>query len=116
MPGIVACINCNARFAEGVKFCGRCGNRSFTVISEGSDKNNFTCPRCSTILPASAKFCGRCGLSNVRSGNLPSNQFTAKQPDFFRNIPKQVEKICRRCGERFPPNIKFCGRCGNNLS
>ena len=25
MPGIVACTNCQARFAEGVKFCGRCG-------------------------------------------------------------------------------------------
>src|SRR5688500_4414964 len=27
MPGIVACAGCNSRFAEGVKFCGRCGGR-----------------------------------------------------------------------------------------
>ncbi|MBA2620659.1 MAG: protein kinase, partial [Acidobacteria bacterium] len=27
IPEIVACTNCGARFAEGVKFCGRCGNR-----------------------------------------------------------------------------------------
>ncbi len=116
MPGIVVCTNCNARFAEGVKFCGRCGNRSFTVISEGGGKNNLACPGCSTILPASANFCGHCGLSNVRLGTLPSNQFTAERPNFSQNIPKQVEKVCRRCGEKFPPNIKFCGSCGNNLS
>ena len=116
MPGIVACANCQARFAEGVKFCGRCGSRSFTLISEGSNKNSFACPRCSTILPASANFCGRCGLNNVRSGNLPSSQFAGENPNFSRNVPKQVEKICRQCGEKFPPNIKFCGRCGNNLS
>ncbi len=116
IPGIVACTNCQARFAEGVKFCGRCGGRSFTLISEGSKKNNFACPRCSAILPASANFCGHCGLNNVRSKSLSASQLTGEQPNFSRNVLKQVEKICPRCGEKFPPNIKFCGRCGNNLS
>ena len=26
MPGIVACSNCGSKFAEGVRFCGRCGS------------------------------------------------------------------------------------------
>ncbi len=116
IPGIVACTNCQARFAEGVKFCGRCGGRSFTLISEGSKKNSFACPRCSAILPASANFCGHCGLNNVRSKSLSASQLTGEQPNFSRNVPKQVEKNCPRCGVKFPPNIKFCGRCGNNLS
>ena len=29
IPGIVACSNCGSRFAEGVRFCGRCGGGTF---------------------------------------------------------------------------------------
>ena len=116
MPGIVACANCNARFAAGVKFCGRCGNRSFTVISEGADKKSFICPRCLTNLPAHSKFCGRCGLNIVQTGNLQASQPVVTQSNFSSTFPNETEKICSRCGGRFPANIKFCGRCGNNLS
>src|SRR5688572_9957867 len=63
MPGIVACTNCSSRFAEGVKFCGRCGNRSFTLVSPGESPDSFPCPRCSNPLPQHSRFCGRCGLS-----------------------------------------------------
>jgi serine/threonine protein kinase len=115
LPGIVACTNCNARFAEGVKFCGKCGNRSFYTISEGDNKGSFPCPRCSTTLPPMAKFCGRCGLNITQTGKLPESQITAIHQSAPHNQPRQVEKICRRCGGKFPPNIKFCGRCGNSL-
>lgn len=141
MPGIVACTNCNSRFAEGVKFCGRCGNRSFKLISEGEAAQSFPCPRCSAKLPALSKFCGRCGLRMEQAANLhtsipptnnqsptqyPSNPPTStSQPSsvpagFKSTFPQTtrgtVEKICLRCGSSFPPNIKFCGRCGTTLS
>jgi len=116
MPGIVACTDCNARFAEGVKFCGKCGNRSFKIISEGEGDKNFACPRCSTKLPPSAQFCGRCGLNIRLTGDLPENQTANFQTNSAYNRASQVEKICQRCGARFPPNIKFCGRCGNSLN
>ncbi|MGC2237383.1 MAG: protein kinase [Pyrinomonadaceae bacterium] len=141
MPGIVACTNCHSRFAEGVKFCGRCGNRSFKLISEGEDAQSFPCPRCSAKLPALSKFCGRCGLRMEQAANLhtsmppPNNQSTTQYPGnppastsqpsnvpagFKSTFPQAtrgtVEKICLRCGSSFPPNIKFCGRCGTTLS
>ncbi len=116
MPGIVACTNCNARFAEGVKFCGKCGNHSFKIISEGEGDKSFACPRCSTKLPTSAQFCGRCGLNIVQTVNLSKTQAANFQPNSSFNQANQVEKICRRCGGIFAPNIKFCGRCGNNLN
>ncbi len=115
MPGIVACTNCRARFAEGVKFCGKCGNRSFTIISEGKGKSDFPCPRCSATLPPMSKFCGRCGLNLTPTANLPNSKtvkFQINSP--FGELP-QVEKICWRCGGQFAPKVKFCGRCGNNL-
>ena len=115
MPGIVACSNCSARFAQGVKFCGKCGNCTFNVISEAEDKQTFPCPRCSTTLPAASKFCGRCGLNMTQSGSLPKSQPVGFQSNYATNPPRQVEKVCNRCGGKFPPSIKFCGRCGNNL-
>jgi len=116
MPGIVACAICNARFAQGVKFCGKCGNRSFNLISEGENNLSFPCPRCSATLPAASKFCGRCGLNMNESSNLPKSQPIGFQPNYSVNAPTQVEKICQRCGGKFPPSIKFCGRCGNSLN
>jgi serine/threonine protein kinase len=32
IPGIVACNNCGSRFAEGVRFCGRCGGISMPAV------------------------------------------------------------------------------------
>lgn len=118
MPGIVACTRCNARFAEGVKFCGRCGNANFTMVSPAIDSKPFDCPRCSTKLPPFSKFCGRCGLS-ITADHKPAQQNS--QPIGFRsnysnNNAPSVQRVCPRCGAAFPPNIKFCGRCGHGLN
>ena len=135
MPGIVACTNCNSKFAEGVKFCGRCGNRSFTLVSKGDDEEGFPCPRCSAKLPLLSKFCGRCGLrmeqtpgapksvppQSPQHVSAPSSSAGQQNPSGLRPVLKDgihrtVEKICLKCGSSFPPNIKFCGRCGTTLA
>jgi serine/threonine protein kinase len=115
LPGIVVCESCNSRFAEGVKFCGRCGGRSFVVVSPGDAAANFPCPRCSSPLPQNSRFCGRCGLSIT-----PSQSASFSRPASFTtagaNIPAaQAERVCRRCGGVYPAHIKFCGRCGGSL-
>ncbi len=110
MPGVVACSNCNSRFAEGVKFCGRCGNRSFIMISPGQAPNYFPCPRCSNALPENSQFCGRCGLSIG-----PGMSANPSHMQSLGNTPQQAERICRRCNGSYPPHIKFCGRCGYGL-
>lgn len=117
MPGIVACTNCHARFAEGVKFCGRCGNRSFTVVSAGLNSKSYTvCPRCSTQLPQNSKFCGRCGFNFIQSPNTAKTiQSSGLYSGEKLSTPQSVQRICRRCGSSFPPNIKYCGRCGSVL-
>jgi serine/threonine-protein kinase len=112
MPGIVGCTNCGSRFAEGVRFCGRCGNRSFSMISPGDMPGSFPCPRCSTTLPQNSRFCGRCGLNiDKPAAHSLSTGFRARP----ETIPPQAERVCGRCGGAFPANIRFCGRCGNNL-
>lgn len=115
MPGIVACINCNSRFAEGVKFCGRCGGGTFTMISPGESVSTYPCPRCAAPLPENSRFCGRCGLNITPAIYPASAQATAFTPNYQQSVPTQAERVCRRCGGSYPPHIKFCGRCGHNL-
>jgi serine/threonine protein kinase/ribosomal protein L40E len=115
MPGIVGCTNCGSRFAEGVKYCGRCGNTSFTLISAGDKQPDVECPRCGTRLPAGSKFCGRCGYNFNQTPAVQNAQTASFYTNFPTNQPRLVEKICRKCGASYPPNIKYCGRCGSSL-
>lgn len=116
MPGIVACSNCNSRFAEGVKFCGRCGSHSFIHVSPGGSPNSFPCPRCSNSLPQNSRFCGRCGL-NIGPGETGmKSHSTGFLSSISPNMPQQAERICRRCNGSYPPHIKFCGRCGYSMN
>ncbi len=116
MPGIVACANCNSRFAEGVKFCGRCGSGSFAMISPGETSSTYPCPRCAAPLPNNSRFCGRCGLTLQSAvGNSPSaagDQHLSSPPSF---TPQSAERVCQRCRTAYPPHIKFCGKCGLTL-
>ena len=115
MPGIVACSNCGSRFADGVRFCGRCGGGSFTMVSPGESASTYPCPRCSAPLPENSRFCGRCGLNITpapRFGSEPVGNF---MPSSQQNTPHQAERLCPRCGGVYPAHIKFCGRCGLTL-
>lgn len=118
MPGIVACGNCGTRFADGVRFCGRCGGGRFVMVSAAETPGaSFPCPRCANNLAAGSRFCGKCGQSistSVHASSPPS----FSQPTGFRSpqsIPPQAERLCRRCNTAYPPHIKFCGRCGLTL-
>jgi len=115
IPGIVACANCGSRFAEGVRFCGRCGGGVFQPI-EAVDSSTRPCPRCGNTLRADARFCGRCGLSSAptaTSGSYSSHTAQFIQP--HQSKPPQAERLCLKCGTAYAANIRFCGKCGSNL-
>ena len=114
IPGIVACRNCHARFAEGAKFCGRCGGNAFDLIVPGRTIRTSPCPRCGIPLPENSKFCGRCGAHISPGGTLPAS-YGSNTATFENRSPQMPERICTRCGTAYPPHIKFCGRCGNGL-
>ncbi len=115
MPSIVACSNCHSRFAEGVKFCGRCGSGSFVLVSSGDAAQTFPCPRCSVPLPQNSRFCGRCGL-NITPAMMPGMRpAVGFMSNYQQTAPPQAERLCRRCGGAYPAHIKFCGKCGLTL-
>lgn len=108
---VVMCTKCHSRFAEGVKFCGRCGNTTFQPVSGAVQTQSSTaagaggipCPRCGQTYAASIKFCGRCGIP---LGNPPLEW----------RAPKPVEVLCRGCKTSYPAGTKFCGRCGTRIT
>src|SRR6201988_3680026 len=113
---VVMCTKCQSRFAEGVKFCGRCGNTTFQPVSDYSamvqpdsiakpvaPTNEVTCPRCKNSYPSSIRFCGRCGIP-IGTAALDWRP------------TKPVEVFCRLCGTSYPGGTKFCGRCGKPIS
>ena len=107
---VVMCTRCNSRFAEGVKFCGRCGNTTFQPVTgelqtpaHAPPASGITCGRCGHTYSATTKFCGRCGIP---LGN-PALEWRA---------PKPVEVICRTCKTSYPAGTKFCGRCGTRVT
>jgi serine/threonine protein kinase len=113
LPDIVSCGKCGARFAAGVKFCGRCGGTQFVTISQPSvtGTTSITCPRCSLKMPLLSKFCGRCGF-RITAGTLQT-QSAINQA--VGQVPKRVEVVCGKCHTSYPAGTKFCGRCGIHI-
>lgn len=116
-PRVVVCTSCGSRFAEGIRFCGRCGNREFQVVGENEEiirgpsssgsgtpaPSTVVCPRCKQEYPASLKFCAKCGIP------------LGAQPLDWRQ-PRPVEVVCKLCGSGYAGGTKFCGRCGKPIS
>ncbi len=114
-PRVVACTKCGSRFAEGVKFCGSCGNRTFQLVEHISETrtgvsaalpaapNTVACPRCKQEYPSAIRFCGKCGIP-IGAALLDWRQ------------PRPVEVLCKVCGTSYAGGTKFCGRCGKPIS
>jgi serine/threonine protein kinase len=108
---VVMCSRCHSRFAEGVKFCGRCGNTTFQPVSgdlqtepsRPTADSGITCSRCGHTYAAPTKFCGRCGIP-LGTAALEWSK------------PKPVEVFCRTCKTSYPAGTKFCGRCGTRIT
>lgn len=115
-PRIVACVSCGSRFAEGIKFCGRCGNSRFRFITAEipgmpgvasgpvAPPTTVTCSRCKHQYPAGIRFCGKCGIPIGSPASLDWSQ------------PRPVEVVCKACGSSYSGGTKFCGRCGKPIS
>lgn len=107
---VVMCTKCHSRFAEGVKFCGRCGNTTFQPVSGQLQTppavavpTSISCQRCGQQYPLSTKFCGRCGIP-IGTASLDWRP------------PRPVEVFCRQCSSSYPAGTRFCGRCGKPIT
>ncbi len=101
----VYCSNCSKKFPNSHRFCPHCG-----------DAYN-PCPKCGTDNDPNAKRCVSCGTTlQAEAGACPHcNEPLAAGSSFCGSCGKQVssDTNCNRCGAAFPPNMKFCPKCGN---
>ncbi len=113
--GVVVCTRCRSRFAEGTRFCGRCGNSVLQLVSTFTQTNvpatvsaaptpppGLTCPGCGHQESIATRFCGRCGIP------LGASSIDWK-------APRPVEVFCKHCGTSYKGGTKFCGRCGKPI-
>jgi serine/threonine protein kinase len=129
-PAVVSCTKCGSRFAAGTKFCGRCGNTAFSMVTVDSAhppmatpppsypslnqpslpggqslrgaSSSIRCTRCGIEQPPGTKFCGKCGASLGGAA-------------IAWNAPRPVEVLCPGCHHTYPSGTRFCGRCGRTL-
>jgi eukaryotic-like serine/threonine-protein kinase len=107
-PRVVECTQCQARFAEGIRFCGRCGHGRFQLVGGAPvsvstpARATATCHRCGQEYPNNIKFCGRCGIP-IGAQSIEWRQ------------PRPVEVVCKICGSSYASGTKFCGRCGKPI-
>jgi serine/threonine protein kinase len=127
--GVVVCSRCHSRFAEGTKFCGRCGSTSLqplptsdlrsqisdlkfqvsgqapdpaTVPAAANQPPGVACPRCGHQYSVATRFCGRCGIP-IGTSSL------------HWKTPRPVEVFCKTCGTSYAATTRFCGRCGKPI-
>ena len=139
-PAVVACNNCGSRFAAGTKFCGRCGNTNFDMVTADSPGQPRDAPPPPAFLsqPESAKSQPESAESefeptksrrrsqqnqvySLRGGSTGGHKVLRtmwRVAGRFRNrleSPRPVQVICSGCNTTYPSGTRFCGRCGRTL-
>lgn len=133
-PRVVACTRCGSRFAEGIRFCGRCGSGTFQLVDEPTEnKAGFgghpTANAAGSLATGSAPgsvappiggatvTCARCKqtyASTIRFCGKCGIPVGAQSLEWRQ--PRPVEVVCKTCGSSYVSGTKFCGRCGKLIS
>jgi eukaryotic-like serine/threonine-protein kinase len=109
IPGVVVCGQCNARFAAGAKFCGRCGSTVLHAISDSKSLN----PGAAGSQGQVYRSGGSGQAPGSASGSRGGQQGYASAPGAGNHpSPIQSAVICPGCSSSLPAGTKFCGRCG----
>jgi serine/threonine protein kinase len=130
VPGVVVCAQCSARFAAGVRFCGRCGGTVFHAVEGQQGTGNLggsgglhgsgvhpasgvRCPRCGVTYPAGTRFCGRCGITIHGATDALGGMASIKPPTIKPPTARSTGSLCLTCHTNYPAGTRFCGRCGS---
>jgi serine/threonine-protein kinase len=123
MPSLVACAKCGARFASGARFCGHCGGTTFLPVAAPASgfqpaPSGINHPP-SGIQQSPVSYPSGPGATPPASGlNQPPpsglNQPPAAGPSSYPSGPAApvTGTRCMKCNTVYPPNVRFCGKCG----
>lgn len=112
------CPNCGTKTAEGIKFCGTCGER---LIAEDTAQNveDKTSQAVEEVKEAHAGAVNNAAVSaadNVTTETLPSEKHENDIHAETENKNDETDSLCcPYCGTKLPEGAKFCGVCGASL-
>lgn len=107
VPEVVVCTTCQSRYAAGVKFCGRCGNARFERLDGSSAPLQ---PQAQGSQMTSTQ---QNSFDNPQTPTAP-HRFTVNASPTSQ--PTNTGFNCPRCRRLLPPNSKFCGGCGLQMT
>jgi serine/threonine protein kinase/ribosomal protein L40E len=110
IPGVVVCGQCNARFAAGAKFCGRCGSTVLYPVTDGHGVSPSPTP----ARPGGGQSPASGQSSGTRSMGGQTGYGSSAAASGY-NVPQPAGIICSSCGANLPAGTKFCGRCGTTV-
>lgn len=112
IPGVVVCGQCNARFAAGAKFCGRCGSTVLHTISESEGQG----ARAGSAPIQGAKPGSSDGQASGAAGFTRQPAYVPGPGPNNYNAQSPAGVICPGCKTNLPIGTKFCGRCGSTVT
>jgi ribosomal protein L40E len=116
IPGVVVCGQCNARFAAGAKFCGRCGSTVLYPVTDGHGASQTPPAKSSGgQSPGGGRSLGGGQSSGAPGiGGQAGYSGTGAGAGGY-NVPQPGGTVCTGCGANLPAGTKFCGRCGTTV-
>ncbi|MHA1265652.1 MAG: double zinc ribbon domain-containing protein [Candidatus Helarchaeota archaeon] len=135
------CTNCNAVLTPNALFCRKCGvpveagvetaprcpfcgaTLSEKAVICPKCSSEVRCKNCNALLHTNARFCIKCGTPIKREGEeIEIPQITCH----FCGAPLELDQkvcpecgkptVCPNCGNHLKSGVKFCNKCGTNVS
>ena len=107
---MIVCPRCGKENQDHYKFCLGCGAE---LPRDAAQPKSFTAPTPPSGVPAVTAADVSQPVAATPAASAPAVQ---PKPASVKPPPAQPAGACPQCGSNVPPNFKFCGSCGHDMT